>query len=565
MNHLLSRLSLTWKSMIPIGILALVAIGGSASLIRVLHETDQRYSRLIEGEARGATYAARLNILTLDLARALWRGVALDTPQELATATREIEAMGATFTQRAEFVTRAVAGTPLAAEFARVEQGFGRLRGVALEALRLRGEGKSADATALLQREFYSQIVELRGANRRLTDGLAETASRRSAEVTAEVRSTLNTAMVIIGALILASLGLAALLLTALVTRPLGRLDQAMRGAAGGGLSTKVEDTGRGDEIGNMARALDGFIAGLREADQLRADQERLKREAEEARKASLNQLAANLEAEVGGVVRGIASASAELNASATSMVSIAEQTSDRATSVSRATAEANANVGTVASATEELSASVSEISRQVQESTQVAQAAVAQAEQTNVTVTNLNEAALRIGEVLRLIGDIAGQTNLLALNATIEAARAGDAGKGFAVVASEVKNLAGQTTKATESIAVQIKAMQDATRSTASEIEGIRATIVKISEIAVAISAAVEEQGAATREIARSVQHAANGTGEIANQIAEVKQATNETGGAASQVSATSAELAQQAENLRHQVGEFLSRVRAA
>ena len=565
MNHLLSRLPLSWKALIPIGVVVLIAISGSVSLLRLLHETDQRYSSLIEGEAKGATYAARLNILTLDLARALWRGVALDTPQELATATREIEAMAATFTQRAEFVTRAVAGTPLAAEFTRVEQGFGRLRGVALEALRLRGEGKSADATTLLQREFYSQIVELRGANRRLTEGLSEIASQRNVTVTAEANSAMTTAIVTIGALLLVSLALAVWLLTALVTRPLGRLDQAMRAAAGGDLTTQVADTQRRDEIGGMARALEGFIAGLREADTLRAAQEKLKREAEDTRKASLNQLAANLEAEVGGVVRGIASASAELNASATSMVSIAEQTSDRATSVTRATAEANANVGTVASATEELSASVSEISRQVQESTRVAQAAVAQAEQTNSTVTNLNEAALRIGEVLRLIGDIAGQTNLLALNATIEAARAGDAGKGFAVVASEVKNLAGQTTKATESIAVQIKAMQDATRSTASEIEGIRGTILKISEIAVAISAAVEQQGAATREIARSVQHAASGTGEIAAQIEQVKQATTETGGAASQVSATSAELAQQAEILRHQVGEFLSRVRAA
>jgi len=58
-----------------------------------------------------------------------------------------------------------------------------------------------------------------------------------------------------------------------------------------------------------------------------------------------------------------------------------------------------------------------------------------------------------RVGSVAEQIGAIAKQTNLLALNATIEAARAGEAGKGFAVVAGEVKNLSGQTAKATSEI----------------------------------------------------------------------------------------------------------------
>ncbi len=565
MTSLLSRAPVTWKALIPIFFLALIAAGSAYALVRMVQESDERYSQLIEREATGAIYAARLNLLVVDLARTVWRATTFADPQDISTAMNEIGAMGATFAERKPQVLRAIAGTPLEADFAVVEREFARLRGVALTGMRQMAEGNRTEALALLRRDFYTAIGELRTVSRRVTDAIQAIAERENNTVTAELHQALSTAKIVISILVLASLGFAIWLLSSLVTRPLGRLGQAMRGAADGDLTTKVPDTGRGDEIGAMARALEGFIAGLRETEQLRQAQERQKQEAEEARRASLHQLAGNLEAEVGGVVRGIASASSELNASATSMVGIAEQTSERAGSVSRATAEANANVSTVASATEELSASVAEISRQVQESTRVAQAAVEQAEQTNTTVTNLNEAALRIGEVLRLIGDIAGQTNLLALNATIEAARAGDAGKGFAVVASEVKSLAGQTTKATESIAVQIKAMQDATRTTASEIEGIRGTIVKISDIAVAISAAVEEQGAATREIARSVQHAADGTGEIANQIAEVQQATTDTGGAASQVSATSAELAQQAETLRHQVGEFLSRVRAA
>jgi len=120
--------------------------------------------------------------------------------------------------------------------------------------------------------------------------------------------------------------------------------------------------------------------------------------------------------------------------------------------------------------------------------------------------------AAQKIGDVVALITDIADQTNLLALNATIEAARAGDAGKGFAGVASEVKNLANQTAKATEEISIHITGIQQSSQESVTAIDGIGSTIGNINEVASAIAAAVEEQGAATQEIARDVEQAARG-----------------------------------------------------
>ncbi|KAF0115606.1 MAG: methyl-accepting chemotaxis protein [Rhodospirillaceae bacterium] len=107
---------------------------------------------------------------------------------------------------------------------------------------------------------------------------------------------------------------------------------------------------------------------------------------------------------------------------------------------------------------------------------------------------------------MVKLINDIASQTNLLALNATIKAARAGDAGKGFAVVAAEVKNLANQTARATDDISAQITAVQNATGRAVAAISGIGGTIVRINEISATIAAAVEQQGAATKEIARTM-----------------------------------------------------------
>jgi methyl-accepting chemotaxis protein len=166
---------------------------------------------------------------------------------------------------------------------------------------------------------------------------------------------------------------------------------------------------------------------------------------------------------------------------------------------------------------------------------------------------------------VVKLISDIASQTNLLALNATIEAARAGEAGKGFAVVASEVKNLATQTAKATEDIAAQIAAIQEATGSSVEAIQGIGATIREINDVATSIASAVEEQGAATKEIARNVQQAAVGTQDVSSNIGGVTQAAADTGHAASQMLSATSELARQSETLRGEVDRFLRDIRSA
>jgi methyl-accepting chemotaxis protein len=348
------------------------------------------------------------------------------------------------------------------------------------------------------------------------------------------------------------------------VVRPLVRLTGATLRLADRELDVAIPDGHRGDEIGTMAKALQIFKDALI-AKKLADEAAARDAEAQIERGRRVNLITRNFETMVGEIVNTVSSAATELEASAGTLTATANRSQTLTTTVAAASDEASANVQSVASATEELTSSVSEISRQVQESARIAGDAVQQARHTNQRVGELSQAASRIGDVIELINSIAGQTNLLALNATIEAARAGDAGRGFAVVASEVKALAQQTAKATEEIHQQISGVQAATKESVGAIREISDTIERLSEIASAIAAAIEEQGAATQEIARNVQQAAHGTQQVSTNITDVRNGAAQTGSASSQVLSAAQLLAGDSSRLKLEVGKFLEAVRAA
>jgi len=372
---------------------------------------------------------------------------------------------------------------------------------------------------------------------------------------------------ILIGAGIVGAILLAIILLAARsVTRPLKGLTDGMKKLAGGDFAVVLPGVGRGDEIGEMAQAVEDFKIKAAERSRQEADE---KAEADgraaAGRKAEMRRLADEFEAAVGQIVATVSSASAQLEAAAGKLTSSAATTQRLSTAVAAASEEASVNVQSVATATEELVASVDEIGRQVQNSSRMSSEAVQQASKTDDRIIMLSNAASRIGDVTKLITTIAEQTNLLALNATIEAARAGEAGKGFAVVAQEVKQLAAQTAKATSEISGQIAEMQSATQESVVAIKEIGGTIGRISEIATTIASAIEEQGAATQEITRNVQQASAGTTEVASKITDVNRGAAETGAASSQVLSSAQALAQESNRLKQEMSKFLATVRAA
>ncbi|HEY1384323.1 MAG TPA: methyl-accepting chemotaxis protein [Dongiaceae bacterium] len=361
----------------------------------------------------------------------------------------------------------------------------------------------------------------------------------------------------------------AAALLIWLISRsvagPAGALTEAMTKLASRDWSTHVVGLGRKDEIGRMASALQVFKESGQAADQMQADMEAERERAAEGRRAEMLDLADRFERAIGAVVERVGKSARDMAELSDKLADGVERTKVRSASAAEASQGAATNVQTVAAAVEELTTTVQEISRQVVESHNATTEAVSVAGKADSEVSQLSDAAARIGDVTKMITEIAEQTNLLALNATIEAARAGDAGKGFAVVAAEVKNLAQQTSHATEQITSQIAAIQSSTQTTVGAIRGVGATIRKVNEISQAVAAAIEQQDAATQEIARNTQQAFTGTQRVAGDIAEVTNVASDSESAAERTRESAAELARESEELGQELAAFLARVRAA
>jgi methyl-accepting chemotaxis protein len=383
-------------------------------------------------------------------------------------------------------------------------------------------------------------------------------------DVDAEFRNVAVKLGVIMAVVLVIGLG-SAFVIARGITRPIRAITDRMGRLSEGDLSIDTPFTDRGDEVGDLARSLGVFKDNAQKIEAMRHAQEEAERKAEEERRAALLGMADDLERSVAKLVGVLADSAGSMKSAATAMNGLTDQASRQASSIAAGSNEASQSVQTVAAATEELTAAIGEINQQVTRCTVVSKEAVDAATAANADVESLTESAQRIGTVVGLINDIASQTNLLALNATIEAARAGEAGKGFAVVASEVKQLATQTAKATDEIATLINGVRSMTDRSAVSIKKIAETIRGVDDIATAIAAAMQEQGAATAEIARNVEQAANATTDVSKTIAELSGATQEVGQSAGQVLEASDGVVQNAGSLKQQIAAFLTQVRAA
>ncbi|MBL8574726.1 MAG: hypothetical protein JNM13_13695 [Hyphomicrobiaceae bacterium] len=365
-------------------------------------------------------------------------------------------------------------------------------------------------------------------------------------------------------AIVLVSFGVLAVVAMT-ITRGIHRLVARMEGLVDGDLRSDIPYQGYKNELGKISAAVCVFQEALRRVDEFVAQQAENDRRVGEARRQTMMQLAGEFENKIMEVVDIVATASTELEASAGALSRIADTAARQGQAASHAASQSSDKVIAMAHGSDTLAHTARHIASRMAEATRVTGEAESHAASTAETVQRLADAASRIGEVVNLISDIAGQTNLLALNATIEAARTGEAGKGFAVVASEVKNLAGQTGKATEDIGRQVADIQNATHEAVQAISGISNTISSLGLLAREVAGSMDGQAGQVSEISQTAGSVAHETQSLGHVIASVEDAARETDGAARQSLDSARELGEQAVRLREEVKGFIASIRAA
>ncbi|MDH5655630.1 MAG: methyl-accepting chemotaxis protein [Spirochaetia bacterium] len=251
-------------------------------------------------------------------------------------------------------------------------------------------------------------------------------------------------------------------------------------------------------------------------------------------------------------------SASDDLTQSSLNLSSGLEQSSVQSQAIASAAVEMNQNLQLISSSIEEMSISGAEMARNASEAANYSNQANQKTESTHELFQELNVNAKEISSVIDSITMIAKQTNLLALNASIEAASAGSAGKGFAVVASEVKELAMQSSTASDTVRKRITEIQKNIEKAVEAISEINVTIEASNQATTTIASAVEEQSIASKEISGNISQTTQASNEVTKNINGISQASTEGSREAASTSKNAEDLQKIANEIHDIVKQF-------
>ena len=376
---------------------------------------------------------------------------------------------------------------------------------------------------------------------------------------------------------------------------PVKRMTRLMTGLAAGKTEVAVPFVARGDEIGDMARAVEVFRDGELNRLKLEQDAEILRRQSHALRDAreaerdaqahilsvasqalhqgleqlaqgnlhfridtpfapSLEPLRSSFNQSMARIQQAILTIQHNADSIGTGSAQIAGASDD----LSRRTEKQAANVEQTTATLSSIGSSMEQTAQGARQAQEIVSGARDDAEQSGDIVrqavgamSKIEKSSQEISQIIGLIDEIAFQTNLLALNAGVEAARAGEAGRGFAVVASEVRALAQRSADSAREIKTLIS-------TSSQEVgEGVRL----VSETGVSLDRIAEKVATINDVVGHIAANAKNQSlalQELCQAVAEMDKATQQNAAMASQTTAASRSLAEKSQALMALVAQF-------
>lgn len=428
------------------------------------------------------------------------------------------------------------------------------------------GEGRGA--------AYFHEFSEILSAFEAEELALMQTRRAENAEISAQTQTMIPAAILL--AILLG--GTFALIVGSGLARAVNRITVSMKGLANGDNTVEIHGQERGDEVGQMARALDVFREAL-------VEMQALEQKKAEGRDAELNRVVEELSRELsqlseGNLQAGIEEAFPEdyeklrsdfnntvrnLKGIVVNVVDTSSSIGNGAVEISQASQDLSHRTESQAATLEETAAALDELTASVKSAAEGAKAvemtmeeARVEAENSDVVVqkavaamTEIENSSDSISQIISVIDDIAFQTNLLALNAGVEAARAGEAGRGFAVVASEVRALAQRSSDA----AMEIKTLiEDSGKQVGRGVDLVGRAGTALQNIVTQVSRISKQVSG----IAEGAVEQSTGLNEINSGMMQLDQVTQQNAAMVEQATAASMLLKTDSAKLVELMGNF-------